>query len=221
MHSNPLTTLQTRLAGAFYVVIILCGVGSEVALRGPLIDPLSAADTARAILSEVGRFRLSILADVVMALADVALAILLFGMFRSVSKTLSLAALTFRLVQAAVIAANLLNLQMALLLAQADAADLALGHIQLHAFGYDLGLFFFAMNCLATAVLIWRSGFVPRWIGFGIAASGAVYLTGSLIRFLAPELTPAIAPAYAVPLIAETAFCLWLLLAPNTRAAKA
>lgn len=212
MKSLPIQPSQARLAGICYLVIILCGVGSEVALRGPLIDLGSAEETMRAIDAEPLRFRLSIMADIVMALADVALAILLFQMFRSVSWVLALSALTVRLLQAGIIAASLLFLQAALVV---NTPDLALSFIALHAYGYDLGLIFFAVNCFLTAILISWSGFVPRFVGLGIGLSGMVYLTGSVLRFVAPELHGSFEPAYVVPLIAEAAFCIWLLVLPG------
>lgn len=212
---------QARFAGLCYLIIILCGVGSEVALRGPLIDMNSATETVQAISASLLRFRLSILADVVMAIADVVLALLLFWMFRRVSAGLALGALISRLLQAGLIAASLLNLQAALLLLPMAGAkgnvDLVLSFIVMHAYGYDLGLIFFGVNCLLTALLIINSGFVPKVIGVGIGLSGLVYLTGSVLRFLAPDLHGLIGPAYAVPLIAETAFCLWLLVLPRHR----
>lgn len=215
MKTLPISSRQVRFAGLCYLIIILCGVGSEVALRGPLIDFGSADGTAQAILAQTMRFRLSIMADVVMALADVTLAILLFWMFRPVLAGLALTALIFRLLQAGLIAAGLLNLQAAVLLLQSgameDRAVLALTFIELHAYGYDLGLVFFGINCLITAVLIVQSGFVPRVLGIGIGLSGLVYLSGSILRFVAPDQHEIVAPAYIVPLVAETAFCLWLL----------
>lgn len=223
MKTLPLSHRQTRFAGMCYLVIILCGVGSEVALRGPLIDLGSADGTAQAILAQAMRFRLSIMADVVMALADVTLAILLYWMFRPVSAGLALTAMIFRLLQAGLIAAGLMNLQAAVLLVQSGAmdesADLALTFIELHAHGYDLGLIFFGVNCLLTAVLVVQSGFVPRLLGIGIGLSGLVYLLGSVIRFVVPDLHGSVAPAYVVPLVAETAFCLWLLFTRRGRSA--
>lgn len=223
MKTLPLSHWQVRFAGICYLIIILCGVGSEVALRGPLIDFGSADGTAQAILAQAMRFRLSIMADVVMALADVTLAILLFWMFRPVSAGLAVTAMIFRLLQSGLIAAGLLNLQAAVLLLQSgandDSGDLALTFIAMHAYGYDLGLIFFGVNCLLTAVLIVQSGFVPRLLGIGIGLSGLVYLSGSILRFVAPDLHGSVAPAYVVPLVAETAFCLWLLFTPRGRPA--
>ncbi|WP_425037864.1 DUF4386 domain-containing protein [Primorskyibacter sp. S187A] len=212
MHIHPDPLRHARLAGALYLTIIICGVGSELALRGPLIDAASAEHTMQALHAQSLRFRLSILADVVMALADAALALLLFRMFRSVSADLALAALVFRLLQSGLIAAGLLNLQAALIV---GSADLSLHYLALHAYGYDLGLIFFAVNCFLTAQLITRSGFVPRILGLGIGLSGLVYLAGSGLRIVAPELHGLMAPAYVVPLVAETAFCLWLLVKPG------
>ncbi|MEP3332276.1 DUF4386 family protein [Sedimentitalea sp.] len=68
-----------------------------------------------------------------------------------------------------------------------------------------------------TAVLIVQSGFFPRVLGLGIGLSSLVYLSGSILRFIAPDLHGIIAPAYVVPLVAETAFCLWLLFTPKSR----
>ncbi len=215
-----------RYAGLLYLIIIICGIGAEVGLRGPLLNMGSAETTAEAILAASGSFRLAIVADIVMALSDAGLAILLFLLFRPVSPGLALAALIFRLVQAVLISANLLNMQAAWLLVsggqdisgfgpgQADA--MALAFLNLHAHGYDLGLVFFGINSLLMGALIWRSGFVPRLLGVGIVAAGIVYLTGSTLRFLAPEAFQVFSPAYGITLLAEAAICLWLLLAGRT-----
>jgi hypothetical protein len=50
----------------------------------------------------------------------------------------------------------------------------------------------------------------------GLAAAGLVYLTGSALRFFAPDLSAAFPPAYGVTILAGTAFCLRLLLQPAT-----
>lgn len=49
MNTFPIPPQQARYAGLLYLIIILCGVGSEVALRGPLSDLGSAEATANAI----------------------------------------------------------------------------------------------------------------------------------------------------------------------------
>lgn len=210
--------VQARLAGALYLVIILCGMGSEVAVRLPSIVPGDPAATAANLAAHAGLFRLSLAADTVMALSDVALAVLLFHLLRPAGAVLSLMAMAFRLVQAALIAVSLLAQHAALMLATAvpgfDAvqrAALAGLFVDIHAHGYDLGLVFFGVACMLLGVLVWRSELLPRWLGVFVFAAGPVYVAGSAVRFLAPDYLGLVQPAYGVPLVAETAFCLWLL----------
>ncbi|MAW87584.1 MAG: hypothetical protein CMJ42_13765 [Phyllobacteriaceae bacterium] len=222
--SVPPPASLLRLAGLAYLLIILAGVSAEAFLRGPLIDHSDPAATFAAINGHAALFRLSIAADLVMAMSDALLAVLLFLIFGPVSLALSLAALVFRLIQTAIIAAGLLALQGAWLLARADDADGMLFLLDLHRHGYDHGLVFFAVNCVLTGLLVIRSGWFARLLGIGLIAAGPVYLAGSLCRFFAPELLPYVQPAYAVPLVAESAFCLWLLsgrLRPVAFAARA
>ncbi len=210
---------HARMAGLLYLIIIVLGIWSEVFVRSALIVPGDPAATARAILADADSYRLSFAADSVMAVCDVALAILLFAILRPVSPLLALMAAAFRLVQAAIIGSNLMNHHAALLIldpaAELDSRQsdaMALLATQIHGHGYDLGLIFFGVSSLLTGWLLWRAPFLPSVLGVFVAAAGVVYLAGSYLRFLAPGLVDPFAPAYAVPLVAELSFCLWLLI---------
>ncbi len=211
-----------RAAGVLYLAIIALGLTSELVFRGALVVPGNAAETAARILAAPGLLRASLAADTVMALADVALAVLLYQLLRPVSAPVAMAAMVFRLVQAGLIAASLLFQAGALLTlemqgeAGAATAQLAMA---LQAHGYDLGLVFFGVNCLLTGWLLVISGYVPKLLGGLIAAAGVVYILGSAILFMAPAMAGLFAPAYLLPVLSETAFCLWLLvrgLGPRT-----
>ncbi len=214
---TPDLAWKARRAGLLYLVIIVAGLGAELGLRGPLIDLADAGATATAILGAPGRFRLAVAADLVMALCDAGLAILLYLIFRATAPGLALSALVFRLIQTVLIAVSLLALQAAwLVLLRADqlvdAPALALVLLDLHAHGYDLGLVFFGVNSLIMGTLVWRSGVFAKVFGAGLAIAGIVYLVGSGLRFFAPDLAAPFAPAYGLVILAETAFCLRLLL---------
>ncbi|MFZ2102165.1 MAG: DUF4386 domain-containing protein [Oricola sp.] len=200
-----------RIAGALYAVIIIFGLWSEVAVRSALIVPGDAAATAANVVANEGLFRLSFAADTLMALADVGLAVLLFVLLRPVNAALALTAMAFRLVQAAIIGASLIHQQLAILLAANGNETLAMQFLAAHAAGYDLGLVFFGIACLLLGWLIVSSRFLPRALGWLVMAAGPVYLVGSFLRFLAPAHVEAFAPAYVICVLAETAFCLWLL----------
>lgn len=207
---------QARLAGLLYLIIIVTGLGAELGLRARLIDLGDAKATAAAILGSPGQFRLAIGADIVMALSDAGLAILLYLIFRAMAPGLALSAMVFRLIQTVLIGASLMALLTAWLVlnradALADAPALALVFLDLHAHGYDLGLVFFGVNSLIMGVLVWRSSLFAKAFGAGLAVAGLVYLIGSSLRFFAPDLSSAFMPAYGLTILAETAFCLRLL----------
>lgn len=200
---------QARLAGGLYLTIILCGLSAELFLRGPLLQG-TPAQIAEALGANIGQLRLSLIADTVMLLADLALALVFFGLLRHISETLALAAMVFRLGQAVLIGTSLMILA-SVPSVLADAPRIAVHMTDLHAIGYDVGLILFAVNSVIMAILLWRSH-VPKAIAGGIAASGVVYAMGSLTRLIAPEWLGMIEPAYLIPIIAETALCLWLLI---------
>ncbi|WP_136635415.1 DUF4386 domain-containing protein [Pseudooceanicola onchidii] len=195
-----------RLAGLAYLGIIALGLGAEVGLRMPVT---TAADPAAALADALKSWRLAIGADIVMATLDVALALMLFRLFRPLGPDLALSALVLRLVQMAVIAAHL-----PLLVSAITATD-PMPLIDRHGAGYDLGLWFFGLNALAMSVLLARAG--AGWLAGLIGAAGVVYLTGSLTRFVAPEINALIQPAYLIPVVAELSFALWLLISARAR----
>ena len=191
--------VSPRLAGFLYLVIIICGVTSEVVFRAAFrADPALVTQDAWAL-------RLSILADLIMAMADVGLAILLLALLRRFGEWLAVGATAFRLVQAAAIAAGMGWVMAAIL----DTPRAAIW-LSIHETVYDVSLAFFAVNCLLTGILLHRAG--VAWLGWAIGLSGVVYGTGSVLRLMAPDLAAAFAPAYGLPLLAESAFCIWLLL---------
>jgi hypothetical protein len=210
-----------RAAGLLYLLIIVFGISSELLVRANLVVADDPAATAANILAAPGLFRFGFVADVVMLLSDVAIAVLFYLLLRPVSNTLAMLAAAFRLTQAAVLGMNLLNYFAALLLLNGSLGGgtftieqlntLALWFLQLHGYGYDLGLIFFGLSSLLLGYLLVRADYFPSLLGYGLMAAALVYLAGSMSRFLFPAYLPLIEPAYIVPLIAELAFCLWLL----------
>lgn len=206
----PVPTLSlTRLAGVLYTIIIVAGIGSEGLLRGHIPVPGDAAATAANLLANEAALRGSILADVAMALADVGLGAALLVLLWRVGPTLAIGATVFRLAQAAVLGMNLVLLVAALNLAPTEQALSALA-LDLHGVGYDVGLFFFAVNCVLTAVLICRAG-APQWLALGLLLSGVVYGLGSVVAVAAPGWSGVVEPAYLVSLVSEVALAVWLL----------
>lgn len=215
--TTPVALHYARIAGILYLIIIVCGISSELFVRTTLIVPEDSAMTATNILASTGRFRTGFALDSVMLFSDVAIALLFYYLLQAVSKPLAATAAAFRLIQASILAANLLLYYAALMVLEgsgfqtADRHDLAALFLQLHAHGYDLGLLFFACSNFILGYLVVRSGYFPNILGYGLASAALVYLAGSLVRFLAPGFTPLMEPLYLIPFVAELAFALWLL----------
>lgn len=234
MQTQPTATgMNTiaRSAGLFYLVIIICGIWGEGVVRAPMLESDEPAVIFANISAASGLFAISIMTDLIMALSDAALAVLLFIVLRPAGQMIALIATVFRLVQTGTIAANLLNPLGALLLAtgsttfagmEPEALHSGVHYLMtLHAYGYDVGLMFFAISCLAQSVLVIHAQNMPTPLGLMMGAAGLVYLLGGTIRILAPEMIGTLQIAYIVPLLSETAFCLWLLLRAPSRLKQA
>jgi hypothetical protein len=211
-----------RASGLLYLIIIVLGLFSEIFVRSSLISPGDAATTASNIMAAEGLFRAGFLADSIMVLSDIALAVLLFVLLKPVNQILALIAVVFRLMQTAVIAVNLLNYYATMLLLEnagytsafnADQINsLSSLFLDLHSHGYDLGLILFGVHCLLLGYLIAKSMYMPKVLGFLVMVAGVTYLVGSYTRFLFPEFVEAVSPIYAVAIISELSLCLWLLI---------
>ncbi len=219
-----------RTAGLLYLVIIVCGISSEVFVRGSLVVANDATATAANIIASPGLFRLGFALDALMLLCDVAIAVLFYVLLNPVNHTLSLTAAAFRLTQASVLGLNLLNYHAAQLLLQGEQFSVVFGQeqlnalaslfLQLHSYGYDLGLLFFGVSTLVLGSLMVQASYFPSALGYGLIAAALVYLAGSVVRFLLPEQHDLVQPFYIVPLIAELSACLWLLVKGGTIASN-
>jgi hypothetical protein len=214
---------SARLAGVLYLVIIVFGIFAEVVVRTRLIDFDDAGATAADIRDSARLFRVGVGADLVVFLSDVALAVVLYLLFRPVSASVSLLAAAFRLTQTAIIGLDLLFMFGALLLLReadyltgfgGDEIDgLALFLLDLHRYGYTLGLTFFGVSTIAIAYLARASGVVPKalWILLGLAGAG--YIADSGAFFLVAGYDGSVSPILLAPaLVGEVWFAFWLLL---------
>lgn len=211
-----------RVAGLLYLAIIVCGLFAEVVVRSRLIEPGDATATAANIADADWLFRMGLGADMVMLLADVAIAVVLYRLFAPISKTLSMLAAAFRLTQTAVIGLNLLNMFAALLIIRdtdyldgfepGQSDSLALQLLDMHKYGYTLGLTFFGVSTLIVGYMALSSNSVPKPLGVVLGLAGAGYLADGFMFFLVPGYDGSISLVVLAPaLVGELWFCGWLL----------
>ena len=208
-----------RIAGLFYLLIIIAGAFAEALVRNKLVVYGDTAATANNIIHSEFLWKIGITADLIMQVCDLPVMILLYYLLRPVSKKLALLNLSFNLIQTAVLVANKLNLLATLFfLGDADYLKsfspdqlhtLSYLSIKLHDFGFGIGLIFFGFVCLIEGYLIFKSGYFPKVFGILMAIAGVCYLTNSFALILAPQFSSI---ALLLPcLLAELALSLWLI----------
>lgn len=214
-----------RAAGLGYLTIVATGIYAEFFVRGRLLVPGDPAATALAVAASELLFRSAMASELVMLVADVAVAGALYVVFRPISRGLAVLATAFRLAHAAVVGANLLNLYIPLSLlrdtawlgpvGEAARQSLALLFLDAHAYGYAVGLVFFGVYCALLGALVLRSADLPRVLGILLLVAAAGYLVDSFARTLMTDYQAhadvlgalVLLPAF----VGEMAFALWLV----------
>ena len=215
------TSKTARVAGFLYLLLALAAPFRLIYVPGKLFVSGDATATASNILAHESLFRLGIASDVFTGAIGIFVALALYQLFKEVDRKTALMMLVLGLVPDIIYFFNVLNDFAALLLVQ--GADylavfdkpqrdaLAMLFLKLH--GQEIaaaetawGLWLFPL-----AVLVWRSGFLPRFLGVWLVLNGLAYLVLSLTGMLWPAVESAVV-GYAFPAqLGEIALMLWLL----------
>jgi hypothetical protein len=216
------TNKAARIAGAVYLSMVITAPFSLIYVPGKLIVRGNAVATAENILAHETMFRLSIFGDLVGQVIFICLAIALYRLLSGVNKTWAGLMVAFVLVSAAVGFLNTLNNIAALNLfrggefltvfdkAQRDA--LGMLFIRLHNQGIFIDEIFWGLWLFPFGLLVFRSGFLPRFLGVWLMINCFGYVALSVISLFFPEYYQA-AFTYSQPvLFGELAVMLWLLI---------
>ena len=211
-----------RIAGVFYLAIIMLGIFGEAFVRAKLVVSGDPAATAHAIAASPLLWRMGIAGDLLMHVFDIPVIVMLYLLLKPVNKSLALVATFINLIQTAVLAANKLSLLVPLYLSEGSSYLSAFSPAQLqtlsylaikaHGYGFAVGLIFFGVACLVRGYLMFKSGYVPKTFGFLMVLAGFSYLINSFALLLAPAFASALFPVILLPaFIGELAFCLWMI----------
>jgi hypothetical protein len=220
IRSSP--QLYARFAGVLYLIIIIAGLSSEFLFRGTLIVAGDPAATANNLIASESLWRAGILIEYLSLICTTVLAMIYFFLLRSVHKNLNLLATFFRLISIVVQVVAILHLTSALFPLLSPEANKAFTPeqvysltnfaIESHSFDYGISLLFLGCCFLIHGCLIFKSGFLPKFLGILIQVAGLGYLTNSFTLILAPKLTAWTFPIIILPVfIGEISLSLWLL----------
>ncbi len=219
--TSPL--VKARVAGALYLLCIVCGFYAEMVVRSKLIVGADAAATARNILASPMLYRIGFFADVTAMILGLLSAVILYTLFKVVSRGLALTVLALDIVSNTVSICGAVLLYAPLIILPADgplaafsppqAQSLALLSIKVYELAYAMNLAVFSGSCLLTGYLIVRSNFLPKPIGVLLAIAGGCYLTNSFVDFMPRGFGGSLFPWILLPVIlGEGALALWLLI---------
>ena len=211
-----------RFAGLLYVLTSIVGFFSMGYVPGKLIVHGNAAATANNIAASETLFRLGIAGELIGQAGFIFVALALYDLLKGVNRRHASLMVTLIVVSIPMAFLNELNSFAALVLVrgadflsifdrpQRDA--LAMLFLNLHGRGFVVAEMFWGLWLFPLALLVYRSRFLPRFLGVWLALAGFAWVILSLTGVVLPQYADKM-DTYSQPAIfGEIAFMLWLLI---------
>ncbi|MFL5558305.1 MAG: DUF4386 domain-containing protein [Gemmatimonadaceae bacterium] len=207
-----------RFAGALYLLYVIAGVYAQAFISDRLVVSRDAARTAANILANQSMYRLGLTVYLLEMAGQIATLVLFYQLLKPVSRTGAMLAAAFELIGCGIKIFSRLFYFAPLLVLGGGAAYLsafnkeqldaiALLLVRINDYGAGIALAFFGFSTMVQGWLIYRSGFLPRWLGVIGIIGGFGWLT-----FLSPSLGMRVFLYVAVySLIGLLATIVWLL----------
>ena len=189
------TKKTARLAGFLYLLSSLAGAPALLYVPGKLIGEGDAAATAQRLRASGNLLRLSIGSEIAGFSIFVAVALVLYRLFKPVSERHALAMLVLILISIPITFIGILPEVAALDLAGGGAIAGATGSLSaldthqrdalaslcldLHAKGYSIAEVFWGLWLFPFGICVIRSGFIPRFLGVLLMIAAFGYLASS------------------------------------------
>ena len=210
--------LTARIAGGLYLAYIAT-TALATYLRSTLLTGGPAA-TAHNLLASPGSLRLAFVTDLVSAVVFFLAAWALYSLLRPVNGNIALLFLLLNLGGVIVQSLNALNLFAALqalgdpyytsAFSTAQVLAIANSDINLYNSGFMIAQIFFGSWVLPLGYVVYKSGFLPRFLGVLLMADSAAVLFWFSQYFLLPAYPALSDPGLAVSFVAEFGLALWL-----------
>jgi Domain of unknown function (DUF4386) len=211
--------LTARIAGGLYLAYIGTTL-LATELRSTLLTG-NAASTTRNLLASPDVLRFAFVTDLVSAVLFFLAAWALFALLRPVNENFALLFLLLNLGGVVVQCVNTLNLFAALqvlndsnFVSSFSAAQLqaiVMNDINLYNNGFMIAQVFFGTWVFPLGYLVYKSGFLPRFLGALLMVDALAILFWFSQYFLLPSYPLLSYPALAVSFIAEFGLALWLV----------
>jgi len=216
------TKKNARIAGFLYLLLALTGAFSILYVPSVLVVFGDAAATAEKIASSQVLFRAGILTGVVSHVIFVLLVLVLYRLLREVSQTQAMLMVTLVVIGVATGFVNTIN-QLGALIALSGADFLsafeepeldALAYLflRVHSHGIQIIQLFWGLWLFPFGLLVYRSRFIPKFLGVLLLIAGAGYLLGTITFLILPQYQSALSTPIMILEIGELPIILWLLI---------
>jgi len=219
-----MTTLQknARVAGLLYLLIAITGPFVLIYVPGQLFVPGDPSATANNILAHVTLFKAYIVVGLLSELFFIALVLALYRLLHDVSRELAIVMVMLVLIDAPMAFLGVANQVATLAIVQGadflSAFDqpqrnaLATLLINIDKLGLPVSEIFWGLWLLPLGLLVYRSSFLPRFLGVWLLINGIAYVIISFTGILVPQHV-GIVNTIAFPILfGELAFMLWLVI---------
>lgn len=215
-------SVRARIAGLMYLVVCLVGPVRLVYIPNVVLASDNAAAVARDIATHQSLMWTGIFCDLVTATVEVFLVLSLYRLMRDVQREWAVAMAVLGLMDVPIYFMNTLNDAGAVLFAkgadflsafdQPQREGMTMLFVTLHHYGTVINDVFWGLWLVPLGMLVYRSGFLPRFIGGWLVVNGFAYLAENISGILAPQYS-SLVENIAFPLqFGEIAFVLWLLI---------
>jgi hypothetical protein len=216
------TRNQGRFAGLLYVLTSIVGFFAMGYVPGKVIVHGNAAATASNISAHETLFRLGVAGAIIGQAAFIFVALALFDLLKGVSRRQASLMVLLIVVSVPIAFVNELNSIAALVLVRGSdflsvldktqREALAMLFIKLHGQGFVVSEMFWGLWLFPLGLLVYRSRFLPRFLGVWLGLAGVAWVILSLTGILLPEYQDKVDKYLQPAIIGEIVFMLWLLI---------
>jgi Domain of unknown function (DUF4386) len=211
-----------RFAGLLYVLTSIVGFFAMGYVPGKLIVHGNAAATASNIAASETLFRLGIAGQLIGQAAFIFVALALYDLLKGVNRRRASLMVLLIVVSVPIAFLNEVNSIAALLLVRAgdflsifekpQRDALAMLFLNLHHYGLVVAEIFWGLWLFPLGLLVYRSRFLPRFLGIWLIIAGFAWVILSLTGILLPQYQDKVNTLSQPAMFGEIVFMFWLLI---------
>jgi hypothetical protein len=221
---NLITDLSQRKAVTIlrilYPIWLIVGLFGIMYVPSTLVVSGDPAATASNITARELLFNMGITGSLITQLIHIAVVLILYKLFKTVSKNHAVLLVVLGLVGVPIAMLNELNKVAALLLAKgagylaafdpAQLQALSMFFLNLNEQGIFIATIFWGLWLLPLGYLIHKSGYFPKILGVLMIVAGIGYTLEPFVHLLAPKFAAIVIPVIYVMVMGEVVFMVWI-----------